>query len=93
MSKRIGIWIRVSTEDQVQSDSPEHHEHRAKAYAEVKGWIVAEIYHLEAVSDKSVINHQEAQRMIGDVRNSSSLPAGKWKWSLLFSFSLGYSLF
>src|ERR1041385_3987578 len=67
MSKRVGIWIRVSTEDQAQSDSPEHHEYRAKSYAEVKGWKVAESYHLEAVSGKSVINHPEAKRMIEDV--------------------------
>ena len=68
MSKRVGIWIRVSTEDQAQSDSPEHHEHRAKSYAEVKGWKVVETYHLEAVSGKSVINHPEAIRMLEDVR-------------------------
>lgn len=67
MTRRVGIWIRVSTEDQAQSDSPEHHEHRAKSYAEVKEWKVIETYRLEAVSGKSVINHPEAQRMIQDV--------------------------
>ena len=30
----VGIWIRVSTEEQAQGDSPEHHERRARAYAE-----------------------------------------------------------
>lgn len=68
MSKRIGIWIRVSTEDQAQSDSPEHHEHRAKTYAELKQWQVIETYHLEAVSGKSVINHPEAKRMLNDIQ-------------------------
>jgi site-specific DNA recombinase len=68
MKKRIGIWIRVSTEDQAQGDSPEHHEHRAKSYAEVKDWKIVEVYHLEAVSGKSVINHPEAKRMIEDIR-------------------------
>lgn len=68
MGKRIGIWIRVSTEDQAQSDSPEHHEHRAKSYAELKQWQVIETYHLEAVSGKSVINHSEAKRMLVDVQ-------------------------
>jgi site-specific DNA recombinase len=65
---RVGIWIRVSTEDQAQSDSPEHHEYRAKSYAELKQWKVVETYHLEAVSGKSVINHPEAKRMLEDVR-------------------------
>lgn len=68
MSKRVGIWIRVSTEDQAQGDSPQHHEHRARAYAELKDWAVIEVYHLEAVSGKAVINHAEAQRMLTDVR-------------------------
>lgn len=68
MSKRVGIWIRVSTEDQAQSDSPVHHEHRAKSYAEVKGWKVIETYHLEAVSGKKVMDHPEAKRMLEDIR-------------------------
>ena len=42
VTKRVGIWIRVSTEDQVRGESPEHHERRARAYAEAKGWTVAE---------------------------------------------------
>jgi len=68
MNKRVGIWIRVSTEDQAQGDSPKLHEHRAQSYAEAKGWKVVEVYHLEAVSGKSVIHHPEAQRMLEDIR-------------------------
>lgn len=30
MNKRVGIWLRVSTEDQVRGESPEHHEKRAR---------------------------------------------------------------
>ncbi|MEI2696218.1 MAG: recombinase family protein [Saprospiraceae bacterium] len=67
MKKRVGIWIRVSTEDQAQGDSPKMHEHRANAYAEIKGWTVVETYHLEAVSGKQVMNHSEAKRMIEDI--------------------------
>jgi hypothetical protein len=33
-SKHVGIWIRVSTEDQAHGESPEHHERRAQFYAE-----------------------------------------------------------
>lgn len=67
--KRVGIWIRVSTEDQARGESPEHHEARARMYAEVKGWTVVTVYHLEAVSGKSVLGHPEAQRMLADVRS------------------------
>lgn len=70
-AKSVGIWIRVSTEEQVQGESPEHHEKRARAYAEAKGWHVAEVYRLEAVSGKSVIGHPEAKRMLTDIRAGS----------------------
>lgn len=46
--KPVGIWIRVSTEDQARGESPEHHEKRARAYAEAKGCEVKEVYRLEA---------------------------------------------
>ena len=68
-TKRVGIWIRVSTEDQVQGESPEHHEQRAKYYAQAKGWTIVETYQLKAVSGKSVLSHPEAQRMIEDVKS------------------------
>src|SRR5258705_3979519 len=64
-SKSVGIWIRVSTEDQARGESPEHHEKRARAYAEAKAWKVREVYHLEAVSGKSVMGHAETKRMLG----------------------------
>ena len=67
--KRVGIWIRVSTEDQVRGESPEHHERRARAYAEGKDWNVVELYRLDAVSGKAVIGHHEAQRMLADIRS------------------------
>jgi site-specific DNA recombinase len=67
-SKQVGIWIRVSTEDQAQGDSPEHHERRARAYAEAKGWTVVEVYRLDAVSGKAVIDHPDAKRMLADIK-------------------------
>ena len=67
--KSVGIWLRVSTEDQVRGESPEHHERRARAYAEAKGWRVAVTYRLDAVSGKAVMAHPEAQRMLADVRS------------------------
>ena len=67
--KRVGIWIRVSTEDQARGESPEHHEQRARHYAAAKGWHVREVYHLEAVSGKSVMDQPETQRMLEDVKS------------------------
>src|SRR4030081_2122497 len=51
-SKAVGIWIRVSTEDHAKGESPEHHERRARYYADSKEWKVLEVYHLEGVSGK-----------------------------------------
>lgn len=66
--KPVGIWIRVSTEDQAQGDSPEHHEKRARYYAESKEWEVKEVYHLEGVSGKTLMGHRETRRMLEDIR-------------------------
>src|SRR5579862_8384109 len=68
VKKPVGIWIRVSTEDQAQGDSPEHHEKRARCYAESKGWDVVEVYHLEGVSGKAVSGHGETERMLRDIK-------------------------
>ncbi len=66
--KRVGIWIRVSTEDQAQGESPAHHEYRARRYAEFNGWTVIELYDLAGVSGKSVWEHPECQRMLRDAK-------------------------
>jgi site-specific DNA recombinase len=67
--KPVGTWIRVSTEDQAHGESPEYHEKRARYYAESKDWKVKEVYHLEAVSGKSVKDHPETQRMLKDIKS------------------------
>lgn len=69
MPKTVGIWLRVSTEDQVRGESLEHHEKRARMYCESRGWAVAETYRLEGVSGKAVIATPEAQRMLADARS------------------------
>lgn len=69
--KHVGIWIRVSTQDQAKGESPEHHEARARSYADLKGWNVREVYHLEAVSGKSVMDHPEAKRMLADIKSGA----------------------
>jgi site-specific DNA recombinase len=65
--KRIGIWVRVSTD--MQGDSPEHHELRARYYAQSKDWDVVEVYTLEALSGKSIVNYQQTKRMFADIKN------------------------
>ena len=69
-TKRVGIWIRVSTDIQEQGDSPEHHEQRARYYIQSKEtWQVIEIYRLEAFSGKSVMGHPETKRMLSDIKS------------------------
>jgi len=66
-SARIGIWLRVSTEDQAKGESLEHHEERARGYAGFNDWAVVEVYRLDGVSGKAVWDHPEAVRMRNDV--------------------------
>jgi site-specific DNA recombinase len=67
--KRVGIWVRVSTDRQVEGDSPEHHEQRARYYAEMKGWAVVELYRLDAMSGKTVWDYPDTKRMLKDVKS------------------------
>lgn len=64
----VGVWIRVSTDDQARGESPLHHMERAKAYAGLKGYDIRETYDLAGVSGKSVKDHAEAQRMLKDIK-------------------------
>src|SRR5437868_9732716 len=66
-TKNVGIWIRVSTEDQAQGESPQHHEQRAREYAKFNQWNVKEVYDLAGVSGKTVMEHPEAKRMLSDI--------------------------
>ena len=68
IKKRVGIWIRVSTEDQAKGESPEHHEQRAREYAKFNEWAVVEVYDLAGVSGKTVMENPEAKRMIADIK-------------------------
>src|ERR1035437_5198362 len=68
LNKRVGIWMRVSTEDQAQGDSPEQHEQRAREYAKFNDWTVVELYNLAGVFGKTVMENAVAKRMIPDVK-------------------------
>ena len=66
--KRVGIWVRVSTDLKSQEESPEHHEKRARYYAESKNWVVGAVYTLEGLTGKSVIDYPQTKQMMDDVR-------------------------
>jgi site-specific DNA recombinase len=68
LHKNVGIWIRVSTEEQAGGDSPKIHEARARANAMSRDWTVREVYDLSGVSGKAVMQHPECKRMMADVR-------------------------
>jgi site-specific DNA recombinase len=64
---QVGIWIRVSTQDQAMSGSPTTHKERAEYFAKAKEWDVVAVYDLSGVSGKSVLEHPEAVRMLTDL--------------------------
>jgi site-specific DNA recombinase len=65
----VGVWVRVSHEDSVKDESPEHHERRARLYAESRGWTVKKVYRLDAVSGKTVMGLPETAAMLADIRS------------------------
>tara|TARA_R110002072_G_scaffold260722_14_gene419348 strand:- start:34883 stop:36388 length:1506 start_codon:yes stop_codon:yes gene_type:complete len=66
----VGIFIRVSTLDQVNNtDSVETHIERGKLYAQAREWNVVKIYNLAGVSGKSTINHKQTLQMFDDIRS------------------------
>lgn len=67
MEQEVGIWIRVSTDDQAKGEGPAVHRERALGYATAKGWEVTQSYDLSGVSGKSVVEHPECQRMLQDI--------------------------
>src|SRR5882762_2634026 len=69
LNRPVGIWIRVSTEDQAKGESPEHHEERARSYAKSRGWNVKEVYDLAGQSGKAVMQHPEAKRMMKEIES------------------------
>ena len=72
LKKRVGIWIRVSTEDQAKGESPQHHEARAREYAKFNEWKVVEVYDLAGVSGKTVMENAETKRMLADIDAATS---------------------
>ena len=51
----------------MKGESPEHHERRARLYAESKGWNIVEVYRLDALSGKTVKDYPETKRMLADI--------------------------
>ncbi len=63
----IGVWIRVSTDDQAKSDSPEIHALRAKEFCRQQKYKIVKTYDLSGVSGKSVLKNAECMKMFADV--------------------------
>jgi len=67
--KRVGVWVRVSTEDQKNGDSPQIHLERAKLYAELHNYEIVEVYDLSGISGKTVINTAQAETMLYHIKH------------------------
>lgn len=65
--KKVGVWLRVSTSMQVETESLEHHLARAEAYCQAKGWDIVETYRLEGLSGKNVMDYPQTIQMLADI--------------------------
>ena len=70
--KKCVIYIRVSSERQVQGFSLDGQKRELIEYAKAKGLEVAEIYVEEGKSGKSIEGRDEFQRMMSDVTKQDS---------------------
>jgi len=68
-NKRVGVWIRTSTDLDSQKESPEHHLEKAKGYCLFKDWEIVEVYDLSATSGKSILNLPQTKQMISDIES------------------------
>lgn len=66
--KQIGVWIRVSTEETAQGESPKVHMKRARLYAQLHDYNIREIYDLSGLSGESIVDYKETQRMLFDIK-------------------------
>ena len=66
--KRVGLWIRVSSDMQVRDESPEVHLKRANDYATDRGWEVAEVYRLDGVSGGAIWDLPITRKMLYDIK-------------------------
>ncbi len=65
--KKVGVWIRTSTDLESQKEAPEHHLERAKSYCEYKQWDIVKVYDLTATSGKSVLDLPQTKEMLSDI--------------------------
>lgn len=65
--KRVGLWVRVSSEMQVEADSPEVHLKRAQDYCAERSLDPVEIYRLDGVSGGAIWDLPIAQKMRYDI--------------------------
>lgn len=60
---RVDVWIRVSSDMQVETDSPAVHLSRALDYCRDRGYEVNEIHQLDGVSGCAIWDLPVAQKM------------------------------
>jgi len=67
---RTGIYVRVSTEEQVQEGfSIRAQSEKLKSYALLKDWEIYDIYTDEGISGKNIVDRPAITRMIDDIEN------------------------
>lgn len=67
---RIGIYVRVSTEEQVDNYSIEEQIERMKKYCEAKGWMIYKIYNDGGYSGSN-LNRPSMKKLIDDANNKN----------------------
>jgi len=69
MNPRTAIYVRVSTEEQVQEGfSVRGQTEKLKSYALLKDWEIYNIYSDEGISGKNIVDRPAINRLIEDIK-------------------------
>ena len=81
--KKVCIYIRVSTEEQIDGYSLSAQVNTLRQYAELQGWSVIRIYADEGISGKSITGRPQLQQLISDIQLGDLDGVLVWKISRL----------
>ena len=68
LPKNVGIWIRVSSEDQAKGESPAHHLERARSYLTRSYPLAKSIFSTQSLPLQLSPNDQKLSHAAGDFR-------------------------
>lgn len=81
--RKVCVYIRVSTEEQVEGYSLNAQVNTLRQYADLQGWDITKVYADEGISGKSISGRPQLQQLINDIQLGDLDGVLVWKISRL----------